>query len=379
MSESSNSSTVLGLYVDRVPSPVRPFGEQTRMFEEMSSMSQSFGVTVVVLTPGDVFQRQASVFDDETKVWKRCGNVVPDVVLRRSGAFRSGKRGQAEMELRQLQMQGKLHTLPRNSSNKWTLYQLLSNTEQLRDNLPRTTLCLSGRDLYQAVQARGDVYLKPPGGAQGVSIYHLKRSGSVVQASWERRVVPRLTERLTNTFQPQTRVMEQAIQSEQQLELFWRGLKLKRAIVQDTVSLPKKDGAPFDFRWLVHSSDQPKILARVARIGQPEAITTNIHTGGTAVAAQTVIDEVFGKAKRQRYVTEMDRIAKQVVEALAKRYGAFAEVGIDMALTPDGQVYIFEMNPTPGRRMLRALGPGVRRLSLESLLEYASRATMRRA
>lgn len=370
---------VLGLYVDKVDKPLRPFGEQTRMFEEMTTYGQALGVYVVVLTPGDVTRNTASRFDAPMGTWTECANLHPNLVLRRSGTFSPGHTAQAEADLKLLQQQGKLHTLPRTSSNKWTLYQVLTQSAEFQDRLPKTMLCRNGRELYQFVRDRQDVYLKPPGGAQGVSIYHLRRNGNVVVASWERRMVPRKTERESDVFLPETRVLERTLATEAACIDFWREIKLKRAIVQDTVKLPRKDGSPYDFRWLVHSSDHPTVLARVARIGKPQAITTNIHTGGVAVPAETMVARTVGKDQSESVISQMDDVAKDVVRAFAHKYGPFAELGVDLALTEAGGIYIFEVNPTPGRRMLRELGEGTRRLSLESLLEYAIRATGHRS
>ncbi|MFD1674628.1 YheC/YheD family protein [Alicyclobacillus fodiniaquatilis] len=366
---------VLGLYVDRLPSKDRPFGEQTHMFEELTTYGQAMGVHVVILSPGDVAQRRVMHFDSARKTWRNHERIFPDIVIRRSGSFAKLNAQKAQRELQQLQEKGRLYTLPRASSNKWTLYQVLSVETSLRPFLPRTTLCTSGRDLYRMVMARKDVYLKPPGGAQGISIYHVQQNGNRTKVQWEKRKVSRNTERYTNVFQPQTELKKALLSTQDEFVGFWRRTGMRRCIVQDTVQLPRLNDSPFDFRWLVQASDNPEVIARVARIGQKNAITTNIHTGGQAKKAEDLIEQAVGKDKTTRYIQQMDDIAMTVVRTLAKRYGAFAEVGIDLAISTSGDIYIFEINPTPGRRMLRMLSPDTRRLSLDSMLEYAIRAT----
>lgn len=333
------------------------------------------GVRVIVLTPGDYGTNQGLRYNPERRTWVRERAVVPDIVLRRSSSFSKATAALATRELNQLKAIGKLHTLPRIASNKWTFYKLLARVPQLRGHLPRTSLCSSGRELFNTLQSRSDVYIKPLGGSRGVSIYRLRRDGAALLASWERRIVPRKHDQTSNVFQPDTRIEERAIPTLADCLAFWKETKLRRAIVQDTVCLPKRDGSPYDFRWLMGGSDKPQVVARIARLGRPQSITTNIHTGGRAVEAEEMIEDIVGKSQRDQTVRRLDQVAMRVVQTLAKAYGPFAEVGIDLALTENGDIYIFEMNPTPGRRMLRNVDSSLHRLSLEAILEYVIRAT----
>ncbi|GMA61473.1 YheC/YheD family protein [Alicyclobacillus fastidiosus] len=366
---------VVGLYADRLASADRQFGEQTRMFEELSTYGQALGAFIVVQTPGDVGAKSAQVYDGGARTWTTMQNLTPDLVLRRTGTFHKSHAQVAKQELQQLMARGRLHTLPSQCSNKWALYQVLRSTSELRAHLPTTTLCTSGTQLFQEVMARRDVYVKPPGGSQGVSVYHMTRKGHAIQVSFERRIVPRSTERYSKIFEPRTTVETLTIRTPQECTAFWKRTRLARAVVQDTIELAQSDGKPYDFRWLVQSSDEPSVVARVARVGQRGAVTTNIHTGGAAHEAEELVQKVVGRDSVKDKIAKMDELASAVVKTLANRYGAFAELGVDLALRPDGRIFIFEVNPTPGRRMLRMLSPDTRRLSLECLLEYAIRAT----
>lgn len=362
---------VLGFYADNVNSEDRPYGEQTRMFEELTAYGTDLGVYVIVLSPLEPFKAR---YNQESNKWDT-SHMEPDVVIRRSGGFSNGAAKKAREDLSMYQRLGKLHTLPRSMSNKWNLYQVLETDKNIARHLPRTTLCTSGYQLYGEVLQRRDVYLKPTGGAQGVSIYHFQRMRQLTSVEWEKRILPRRTERLTNTFEPRTRTKRLVLRSPQEFQKFWKSTRMARAIVQDTVILPIHDNLRCDFRWLVHSSDEPIIIARVARLGARNSITTNIHTGGMARSAEAVLAGIIGAKKHEELLQRMDETAIQLVRTLAGKFGPFAELGIDMAVTNDGQIYIFEINPTPGRRMLRHLSTGIRRLSLDSLLEYAVKAT----
>jgi hypothetical protein len=365
----------LAFYVDMVGVQNRLFGEQTRMLEELSMLGKDAGIDVVVLIPGYINSRCGLRFLPSKKTWVKVQAVVPSIVIRRSGTFSPNKRIQARRDLIYFAKHRLLHTLPFECSNKWKLYRVLHGDPLVRPFLPFTLFASSPGQVYNAMRLRKDIYVKPLSGAQGICIYRfMLEPQNVIRAVWEERIVSRDTERRTKRFQPETRLREEKISGEWGLERFWPKTGLKQCIIQDTVFLQNdEEGRPFDFRWLVQSSDLPVIIARVARVGKQNGVTTNIHTGGTAMEAERVLQKLPPK-EQQAFISQMDDVANKVVSQLDCQYGHFAEVGIDLAVDVSGRIFIFEVNPTPGRRMLRALSPSLREISLQTIIEYASRA-----
>lgn len=362
----------LGLYTDLTPNPERLFGEQTSLFTDLAKMGADKGVEVVILTPG--YTNDNLGWRLLKGKWTRGPVTMPDIVLRRTGTFRKAVLTTVATDLGRFRRSGRLHTLPRVCGNKWTILSQFRNSAALRPYLPETRTANSGVEVFRHLQRLGDVYAKPFAGAQGISVYHISKVGAGAKVHFERRKVSRQTERLTSHFDPDTIVIERSLPSQKSFIDFWRNTRMQKCIVQETIVLPTfSDGRPFDFRWLVQYIDRPKIVARVARVGRPHAVTTNIHTGGTAMAAEEAL-KLAGLENSDSLVSNMDRVAILVAEHLKKTYGPYAEVGIDLACRPDASIVIFEVNPTPGRRMLRSLGEAYRKLSLECLLEYAIRA-----
>ncbi|MCL6516242.1 YheC/YheD family protein [Alicyclobacillus sp.] len=364
----------LGLYASLEPNVVRPFGEQTRMFADLWRIGQGLGVEVVVLVPGYARTGRGYLYDHAADRWRPDSVPLPSVVYRRSGSFRAPAALVRE-DLALFHRRGVLHTLPRAVSNKWTFYRLLTADAALQRYVPWSRLASGPQDVYRALLEVSDVYVKPLGGAQGISVYRLRWKGAEGEARWEERIVPRRTERITQRFQPFTRLQLRRFRTPAEFRAFWGTTKLGRCLVQETVELPRtRDGRPFDFRWLIQYADEARVLARVARVGRPEAVTTNIHTGGQAVPADTALRGA-GIPHPDGLLGQLDAVALLVADRLRRKYGPYAEVGVDLALRPDLTPVVFEVNPTPGRRMLRSLERHVRELSLETLIEYAIRAT----
>lgn len=364
----------LGVYSSLDSQGDRPFGEQTNLFRDLVHLGAQKGVDVVILTPGYVRTQQGWRYDQELKRWVLKPIRQPDVIIRRSGTFSPQSLPQVVQDLNSFKSEGKLHTLPRVCGNKWSLYQVMKSDPELARRFPQTVLARSAREVYRLVQQKGDVYIKPVAGAQGVQVYHLFLQGNKVVASWEKKVrSPFDEEKLRGNFE--TYVVSESFARLDAFERFWQQTRLRQCLVQDTVVLPRTaDNEPFDLRWLVQNCQDYTVVARVARIGRHGSVTTNIHTGAKAMAAENVL-ATAGGLDSESVLQELDQVALRVARHLETKYGRFAEVGIDMAVQSDGRVFVFEANPTPGRRMLRSLGGDVRKLSLMCLVEYAMRAT----
>ena len=366
------STATLGLYADLMPSPDRPFGEQTTMFRELSELGETRGVRVFVLPPGYARHRQGFSFTNDG--WVKTTVPLPDVVLRRSGTFLTSHLKEAEADLRFFRKSRHLHTLPRICGNKWIVLSLFQQNPQLRNHVPETAVADTPKQVQDLLHRMKDVYVKPLTGAQGVSVYRLTENPSNIRVRYERRKVSRQTERLTQTFNPETILVDKTYAPGPSFMSFWESIGLKKCLVQETIPLPTLPGArPFDFRWLVQYVEGPLIAARVARVGGPSAVTTNIHTGGMAINALDALKQARFEDP-QKLITKLDDVAISVARSLSSRYGGYAEVGVDLACKRDGSVVVFEVNPTPGRRMLRSLGTSTRQLSLEWLIEYAIKA-----
>lgn len=381
----------LALYAHEFPQRERRFGEQSTLFADLAVKAWSYGVDVVVIGPGFRTAHRGLRYDPDRRRWLPCQVPTPDVVLRRSGSFPMKQMGQVRADLAWFSSTGRLHTLPASCSNKFLFYKFLQNSPELRAYAPYSTVATSAGQVWNVLTQRANVYVKPVSGAQGASVVHLMRSGKRVTAAWEERngsgqnhtykgkmsnPVTQPQSQVRTRTALQVRVQSTELSNFSEFVKFWRRTGLRRCVIQDTVALPKTSaGRPFDLRWLLQCCDEPKIVARVARVGQPGAVTTNIHTGGEAVDATWLLRDKFGATQATEMLRNLDDAAVGVAQELRRRFGGFAEAGLDMALVGHDQIAVFEVNPTPGRRMLRQLSTELREMSLGQLLEYAMRAT----
>jgi glutathione synthase/RimK-type ligase-like ATP-grasp enzyme len=353
----------VGIYLN-VCSSERPFGQQTAFVTDLAKRAANLGVDLVVLTPGFMHSGKGYRVHTSEGVWRQEETPMPDIVLRRSGAFTPRYEEAARTDFAAFANAGRLHTLPRTYSNKWNMHQLLRKHREVAPFLPRTSLARSATEVYQEAVHRGDVYVKPLTGAKGISVFHMYGDSRQLTAVWE-SMSGKGTGRKLN---------QRNFSSLSTFSRFWRGVQLKKCVVQDTVKLPlADDGRPFDFRWLVQYTDEAHIVARVGRMGHPHAVTTNLHTGGKPLDAVQLMARLKWQ-DLEEVIRQMDALALNAAGALRREYGPYAELGIDLAVTSERDIRLFEVNPTPGRRMLRSMNGELRKLSLDYLLEYAIKA-----
>lgn len=371
----------VGVYVRKEADPHRIFGEQTQLLSDLIQMGRHMGVDVVVLTPGFWREQRGWRFQVKSGDWEWGPVPYPDLIFRRSGAYHQ-QESEAAVDLQHFRNDGRLHTLPRICGDKWRFYQDMRHHLDLATHLPQSARATSGAHVWALLKRYRDVYVKPLQGAQGLAVVRLVWQQNRVLAYWEDRMQPDRTTtprrfhlRRSDLHLPNVRTKNKEIRNLQECESFLRSHGLRRCIVQKTVVLPYlEDQGPYDFRWLIQFSGEPRVMARVARVGRPGSVTTNIHTGGVALPAIEVMRRTYPSSWPGK-LAELDHIALKIAKELKSIYGPFAEVGIDLALNADGETMVFEINPTPGRRMLRTLDPELRQLSLTALLEYAISAT----
>ncbi|MFX4302172.1 YheC/YheD family protein [Alicyclobacillus tolerans] len=362
MTSWSTGNATLGVYLEKTGNSKRPFGEQTQLVLDLIEIGRERDVEVYILYPGCV-TAQTALYCERLRpaLFKEVAMPNFSVVLRRSGFFHRSRFVLAKRELQKLREDQCLHTLLVEESDKWTLVHLLQQDKQTAQLLPETECVSSAREAWAALTHFSKAYLKPRRSAQGLGVFRCQWKNRQLFLTWDER-----------TSTPSLRQV--SFPGHQDLAYgkwlkFWSSYKFQDALVQEAIPLLEWRGGPVDFRWLmIQSSAGPQVVARVARRGEGGQVTTNLHSGARAFPAEQVIRESFTKS--ERVLEEIDKAALLVFEMFQKQSGPFAELGVDFALSNHGKLYVLEVNPTPGRRMLRALDKHTRQLSLVKLIEY---------
>jgi hypothetical protein len=359
----------VGLYALLDREPGKRFGELTTVFRDMMELAQLEGVVLYVFTPGSAQWEEgytpAYVWRDGA--WKRTKRPLPDLVLMKIMGTPPEWRDQMRRDQTQMARRVSYGNFSHAVGSKWEVHQTLERSFKTRGLLPETRLIRAPLDVEELLRRHGAVYVKPTYGTQGRSIYRLEQGSRGIRVQY------------TAEGQTQNRRMQRGSAAWQQF-LQKKFCAKRQFLVQQALDLVKAEGVrPVDFRWLIQKDGQNRwrITARVARIGHRGSITTNLHTGGDAVLAETFLQgHGYGKEKSRRELLEhFDQAAFRVAEVLEQKAGRIGEIGIDFGLTQQTRIFLIEVNPRPGRQMLKDTAPETRELSLRRNLEYAKLVT----
>lgn len=362
----------LGIYALPSKEPGKPFGELTAVFRDMFTLAAEEGVGLYVFIPGEADWREGSVkayvYKPDQKHWMQTRRPLPDMVLPKIMGTPADWEAKMRHDYAQMARLVPHGMFSKGTGSKWDVHRTLSGDPATRAYLPDTQVVRRPADIEEMLQKHGSVYIKPSYGTQGRSIYKLDRH-------------PRGGLRLHYTSKGQTRVKRVKRGTLKWQSFLQKTFCSRRTfLVQESLDLVCAQGVqPVDFRWLTQKDgrDRWHVTARVARVGHSGSITTNLHTGGQAMLAEEFL-RANGYAEEQERRALLDRLdlaALRISERLEHKAGRIGELGIDFGLTKQGHFYLIEINPRPGRQMLKETAPDVRALSLRRNLEYAKFTT----
>lgn len=147
----------------------------------------------------------------------------------------------------------------------------------------------------------------------------------------------------------------------------------RRYVVQQGLDLAYLQGSPYDVRSIVQKNGQGEwqVTGKAARIGRRYSITSNLHTGGFARTVPTILQAYFPD-RAEEIEQQIDHLAIRIAQVMEQKAGPLCDLGLDMGVDRQGNVWILEVNSKPGRKVFRHTGDRLaRRLSVETPMAYA--------
>jgi YheC/D like ATP-grasp len=249
-------------------------------------------------------------------------------------------------------------------ANKFSVHQVLEQEPELHKWLPQT-LAFSKAALSIMLAHHRVVYLKPTNGTGGRSILRIERKANGYELHGRTKQKKKIREKLpgfATLFQRLERWTKQEKQGSEQFFL-QQGLELNLVPghTVDARLLAQKDGTG---TW--------RLTGMAVRMGTRHSSTSNLHSGGKAISAAAFLNKHFGWEMTQQIIQECREVALRTVARIEEHFGPMMEFGFDLGIDVNGNVWLIEMNPKPGREIFRQLGQ--KKLYLDAVrrpLEYA--------
>lgn len=320
-----------------------PFGKQRFFFEDMIESYQEEDLKVLFFSPldwdGTDIVHGFEYIDDQ---WKRVKASIPQLIYDRAFSKSEEEKNIIEKCRIGLEQNGHCFLNPLDMANmlndKIGFHQFLLGheiptlgTHQIQsDSITEQDLSFTNKRIF----------LKPNFGSKGEGIY--------------------VIEKLLDGFNLIDRIGNSVFyQSLEKLNLFIKNenLDLKRYFLQEEASLESLNNSPFDIRVLVQNyGHEYKITGKGVRIGQLNAVTANLNSGGKAIAVEELSDFMISAFDRtiEDEIYNIEEICLTSSRLLEHKFGAFVEIGYDILITHEGPI-IIEANAKPSRWLFNVI------------------------
>ena len=143
-------------------------------------------------------------------------------------------------------------------------------------------------------------------------------------------------------------------------------------IVQQGIQMLTHDGNPFDTRIMVQKSRSGRweTTGYLAKVGAPQQIVTNFHSGGTPQELRPILSRHMTRNEALLYESRLCRLGEQVAVHYYRSFPGLTEVGLDVAIDRDLRPWILEVNTRPLADLFKKLKD---KSMYRTMLRYARR------
>lgn len=320
--------------------PDRPFGSITAFCRELTDACKQYGAHVFFFTPENLTENSSDVTGWTWHGgWQRRSFPVPDVVYNRL----TSRRYENQPNVRQFMNNAKSHygatVFNEKYLDKTEVFDALHQEESLRGVLPESYLFKNYQMLRSMSGRHMTLFLKPITGSLGKGIIRIRREANGMYSCHSAT----LTGTRQQTFGSLPDVFK-AISGK---------LKAQRYQIQQGLNLVQVGGRPVDFRALVQRDEAGEwaITSIVGRIADEANFVSNLARGGTLTTVPGALEKSnLVPGLRASVLARLRRCALEISKGIETKIGAhFAELGIDLAVEPNGKVWLLEVNSKPSK------------------------------
>lgn len=220
--------------------------------------------------------------------------------------------------------------------NKLDVYERLQQDGLAANFLPETIPFTSFSLIETMLAKYGHVYIKPKNGSLGLGVHQIiydKHTGEYFCRYQDEDFVNRLRK-----FSSLEKLFPHVFTNQ----------RLDKMLVQQGIHLLRHEKRPVDFRVHTNKDEEGKwqVTAIAAKIAGLGSVTTHKRSGGDI----KTLEEIFLGEESELYTEKLSRAALMLSEALEHNIeGIIGEIGFDLGIDRNGDVWLFEANSKPGR------------------------------
>lgn len=321
-----------------------PFGGRTGYIKQLLKAGDDKAF-YFAFTPRDIDWQQDSVvgyFLNNTGGFVRKTVPLPDVVYNRLPSRISEGTGSME-SFKERFVRRKIPIFNWSFFSKWDVYNMLEGETDANKHVPESFINPTAERVKEMLEKHSFVYLKPTGGSLGRGIYRLTYQPKKGYFARFRRGSGNVLLRFSN-FNSLMRMLQGGMRN-----------RLKNYVIQQGIRLIEIDNCPIDFRFHLHKNGKNQWV--VVGIGAKKAgkgsVTTHVKSGGQLMTPEQALGRVFG-SRSDDVLKEANKIAIKIAEAIERNHAhLIGELGLDIGIDKDENIWMFEANAKPGRSIFK--------------------------
>jgi len=336
---------LVGILTDTLkPGESSPFTSRSSFVKQVIKAGHNKAYTFG-FTPSDINWKEKSIngyFLNSNGNWFRRKVAFPDVIYNRL-PNRRVEIGEEMTQLRERLVNEGIPIFNWSFLNKADVYELLGNDVEALAHLPESITNPSPEKLKELLHKYSFVYFKPGTGSLGYGIYRLTYRP---QKGYFVRYRSKGANTLLKfpTFEKMYRTLS-----------LKHGSGMKNYVAQQGIRLIEIDKCPVDFRFHMHKDGNNEW--RPAGIGAKKAgrgsVTTHMKNGGTLLTPEQALRLTFG-SQTQAVLEHAKAVSIKLSEAIERNYPhRIGELGLDIGIDQNGNVWMFEANAKPGRSIFK--------------------------
>lgn len=320
------------------PSLQQPIGERSHFFSKLLSVKKKVGALPFVFGEEHIDWEQGTIngyFYHEDS-WQTFEVPFPNVIYDRLPNRRSEGNPKFIEVKNRLQKEYLIPWYNPGFFNKLDIYERLQQDSTIVSYLPETQPFTSFSRIEIMLSKYGHVYVKPKNGSLGIGVHQIiydKHLGDYFCRYQDDNGVNRLRKFSS---------LEGLVKS-----VFIKH-SLDKMLVQQGIHLHRNEARPVDFRIHTNKDDLGNwhVTAIAAKLAGLGSVTTHLRSGGDI----KTIAEIFSNEECELYTEKLANTALLLSMALDQNIeGIIGEIGFDLGIDRNGDIWLFEANSKPGR------------------------------
>ncbi|MEB3100548.1 YheC/YheD family endospore coat-associated protein [Ferviditalea candida] len=355
---------LIGVLVSRIdPDDAdKRFGAMTAYCKELTDACRSQGAFVYFFTPGDIEHGKDRIEGwSYNGSWNKAYFPLADVIHNRLTSRKLENKPSVQYFVKEVKSHYDASVFNEKYLSKNEVFQALTRESGLLKYLPESYAFKNYRILKTMCEKYRSVFLKPARGSLGKGIIRIMKQADGSYICHFTNVNGTKREQFASLSQVFCAISGK--------------MKTMRYQIQQGLQLIEIDGRPVDFRVLVQKNRHGRwsVTSIVGRIAGSQQFVSNLARGGSLCTVSEALSKSnLNSHQRGSVYPRLKASALEIAAGIEAQIPYhFGELGIDLAVEPDGSVWLLEVNSKPSKNDNAPLSSQRIRPSVKRVIQYS--------